>query len=193
MGWIVAGNSPSGLEAELAYYTHWLALFTGLLGIATVMLAGIAFSQLRDSQSVNRAYLSVEPRGLSPWRGEEQRFLGHVEVVNAGALPARQVSWFLKAEMSEDGDRKLFELPAERRGSQLVVGHGRMARGTPPVTSSGLPYCFVWGIVEYDDGYGRSRVTKFCHRYNCDRADFREKLTIDERDARQHEYGNAAD
>jgi hypothetical protein len=192
MVWIAYRGVPKAPDEQLDYYTLWLALFTGVLSVATLALAALAWSQWRDSRAINRAYLSVDPKGLRPWRGQTGRFLGHVAIVNAGTLPAKDMKWFLKAEMSNDGDRRDFIVPADRRGSQLVVGHGKMTRGTPPISLTGDGYCFVWGLVEYDDGYGKRRTTTFCHRYNCARDDFATSLSIDEIDARQHEFGNAA-
>jgi hypothetical protein len=55
-------------------------------------------------------------------------------------------------------------------------------------------FIYVWGQVCYDDGFGRRRFTKYCHRYN--RRVLRRLddggYGIPERDARFHEYGNDA-
>ncbi|RYE09506.1 MAG: hypothetical protein EOP22_08555 [Hyphomicrobiales bacterium] len=184
-------NVPSGQNDQLTYYTLWLTLSTALLAVATFMLVLVARQQFVDSRFMNRAYVSVEPRGLSPWRGEANRFLGHVAIVNSGVLPARNLRWVLCIEMSNDGDKQDFAIPSIRRGSQIVGARGTMARGTPPIGATGESYCFVWGLVTYDDGFGVDQTTNFCHRYNCNRDDFRRTLSIDDRDARQHEFGNS--
>jgi len=52
-------------------------------------------------------------------------------------------------------------------------------------------FLYVWGLVRYLDGFGKSRFAYFCHRYNM-AAEV--NLRIDTIDARQHEYGkNDAD
>jgi len=181
-----------GEDSLITVYTLLLTIFTGVLGIATIELALIAWRQAKDSRLNSRAYISIEPLGLSPWRGEENRFLGQVGIHNAGVLPARNLCWFLSMEMTIDGDRADFPIPDTRRGNQLVVSGATMTRGTRPLDLTDDAYCFVWGIAEYDDGFGERRFTKFCHRYNTSRKDFRSTLQIPERDARQHEFGNDA-
>jgi hypothetical protein len=182
-----------GKDAAIEAYTLMLAVFTGVLCAATIELWLSAARQAADGRLNNRAYIAVEPRGLAQWRGQPGRFLGLVHIANAGVLPARKVTWKLLIEMTNDGDRKDFPLPLDRRGSQLVVGKSFMARGTPPISNGGFDYCFVWGAVEYDDGYGQRRFTHFCHRYNCKQPGFQSNLAVAAEDGRQHEFGNAAD
>jgi hypothetical protein len=179
-------------RAALTVYTQLLAGFTAVLGIGTIELALTAVRQVSNARLNNRAYVSVDPQGLAPWRGTPGQFLGRVGVHNAGVLPARNLKWTLQIEMTDDGDRSNFPLPAKRRRSQLVVGGATMTRGTRPLAHTEHNYCFVWGIVEYDDGYGKQTCTKFCHRYNTKRADFRSTLAISDRDARQHDFDNEA-
>jgi hypothetical protein len=189
---LAAEAAPPTTETLLATYTFWLATATVALVLATLGLVLVAYRQFVDSRLNNRAYVSVEPKGLSPWRGTPNQFLAHMSVRNAGVMPARNLTWLFHIEMDNNGDRQVFPVGAQRRGSQLVVGHSAMSRGTPPTTQTGADYCFAWGVVEYDDGYGVRRTTTFCHRYNCNRADFRQTLSIPELDARQHEFGNSA-
>ncbi|KGJ69630.1 hypothetical protein BJA5080_08429 [Bradyrhizobium diazoefficiens SEMIA 5080] len=68
-------------------------------------------------------------------------------------------------------------------------------------------FLYVWGLVRYEDGFGTTRTTKFCHRYNCanvenihgeKEADAGGKgpvigLKIRSEFARVHRYGNDAD
>jgi len=78
-----------------------------------------------------------------------------------------------------------------------------MRKGTGAVSisdfSSKVEGCkqqfYVWGVINYDDGFGVKRYTKFCHRYDCSgvtpQADG--TYTIAEKYGRHHEYGNDAD
>jgi hypothetical protein len=190
--WWVIANHPVGPD-NTATYTWWLTICTALLGVATAILAALAILQFGDSRLNNRAYITVEPLGLSPWRGSANSFLGHVNVVNVGLLPARNLKWAFEIAMTNDGDRELFPEPIDLRGPQLVAGHSSMKRGSVPIERAAQDYCFVWGVITYDDGYHNSRKTTFCHRYNCDRDDFRATRIVPEGDARQHEFGNGAD
>lgn len=178
---------------EVAVYTLWLTIVTGLMAVATAGLVFMAVRQFDDSRLNNRAYIAVDPLGLSPWRGSEAQILGLVSIANVGVLPARKLKWSLCIKMTNDGDATDFPSAEPLRGDQVVVGRSTMTRGTRPASVIDAKYCFVWGVVEYDDGYGGSRRTRFCHRYNCDRNDFRKSHLIPAHDARQHEAGNEAD
>lgn len=178
---------------EVAVYTLWLTIVTSLMAVATAGLMILAHRQFADSRLNNRAYVAVEPLGLEPWRGESDRFLGLVNISNVGVLPARALKWRLYIRQTDDGDSLDFPMDQPLRGAQVVAGRSAMIRGTVPTTATPARYCFVWGIVEYDDGYGSRRTTTFCHRYNCDREDFRRTHTIRPHDARQHEVGNKSD
>jgi hypothetical protein len=173
-------------------YTLLLTAFTGVLGAATIELVLASVRQTNDARLNSRAYIAVEPMGLEPWRGSTDTFMGLAGIRNVGVLPARNLKWLFNIEMTDDGDREDFSMPTDRRGNQLVVGHSTMTRGTRPIKIGQGSYCFIWGIVEYDDGYGNLRTTSFCHRYNCGHPDFSKTLTIPERHARQHEFGNGA-
>jgi hypothetical protein len=60
-------------------------------------------------------------------------------------------------------------------------------------------YCFVWGIVYYDDGFGQKCFTRFCHRYNAEcyrhirEGFFIGKWGLVSEGAKYHQWGNEAD
>jgi hypothetical protein len=59
---------------------------------------------------------------------------------------------------------------------------------------AGENWLYVWGRVEYDDGFGSARFTQFCHRYNMSGAELglvSEGIPI--WNARYHVHGNDAD
>jgi hypothetical protein len=51
----------------------------------------------------------------------------------------------------------------------------------------------VWGIVTYDDGFGKNRYTKFCHRYGTKLFIGKSSFTIPSDAAFLHQEGNDAD
>jgi hypothetical protein len=52
---------------------------------------------------------------------------------------------------------------------------------------------FVWGIVTYDDGFGKQRFTRFCHVYFTKNIIKRLGETLPAKSARLYEHGNDAD
>jgi hypothetical protein len=52
-------------------------------------------------------------------------------------------------------------------------------------------WIYVWGRIEYHDGFVGGRFIEFCHRYNSGAADRRG--VIDEITARFHGHGNRTD
>jgi hypothetical protein len=79
--------------------TDPVAGFTALLALATLILVGIAYLQIRQGRIVQRAYVAVEPLGVH-LMVEGDRVIGHIGIRNAGRLPARQLSWFINIKHS---------------------------------------------------------------------------------------------
>jgi hypothetical protein len=52
---------------------------------------------------------------------------------------------------------------------------------------------FVWGIVTYDDGFGKQRFTRFCHVYDTKNIIKKLGVTLPAENAELNEYGNDAD
>ena len=61
-----------------------------------------------------------------------------------------------------EGDNVIPPGTGMRKGGKAIdwesfqAGRGRI----------GDSWLYVWGEVRYDDGFGNTRFTKFCHRYN---------------------------
>ncbi len=199
-----AQSQPAELEAELnkrlvditdnlASYTLGLFLVTALLAVVTGGLVYLGYRQERLTKITTRAYLSVEPEGIDRWRGQNTRVLGHVGVRNSGHSPARAVTWTLHIEFDNDGSRTDFPITRKPRYGPVITSGMTMRRGTPNVPPGKQQYCYVWGEIRYDDGLGKPRHTKFCHRYNCGIKSFANARRINPRHARYHEFGNDAD
>jgi hypothetical protein len=179
----------------VAFYTFVLAALTGVLSVSTIGLWIVTWrgvrSQSRDTEILERAYLSVEPGGLSPHHDRGDRVVSRVIFHNVGHLPARNVRWYGTGRTSGED----FEL-AEPFPGKLVLPPGAITTqrvATTFVKEIGNHF-FVWGIVTYEDGFGNSRFTRFCHIYitkayiGVDAPAF----TIPGELAELHEHGNDA-
>jgi hypothetical protein len=211
------GNEKSILGLIYDYFQKTIrdpvAGFTGLLFIATLLLAKIASAQIKDGRVVQRAYIAVDPLGIE-LKVDGGSLLGQVGFRNAGNLPARDVGWFVGIKWShcdalEDGDFPRGEIKGKNvappgtvlpRGSKESVGLQVLNDACNLTGSVELPnqkavFLYVWGIVRYHDGFSAGRTTKFCHRYNwINRGrDSSDKYNLAAKWARYHEHGNDAD
>jgi hypothetical protein len=200
-------------DEALAQYTKWLTFATVGLVAATIFLGWTGEKQLdlirhltdrqaSDTRILQRAYLSVIPRGVTPYLSTEDRLGCDVSFYNAGALPAREVCWFINKALSIDAHRKDFPIANDRfYGSNIIPPKSEMRKGAEGMDAKPLAefieggnrddrWLYVWGQVRYKDGFGMPRFTSFCHRYNLLGID---KNTIPAENGRFHEYGNYTD
>ena len=183
------------IEAPSIDAASWIsAASAAVIAIFTAVLVTISYRQHRDARILQRAYLSVEPEGIRRWRGTS-RVLGHVGIRNTGHLPAREVSWILHIASDTDYARATFSISNAPRGDHVITPGSTMTRGTEPanIAAGDGQYCYVWGKISYKDGFGVSRFTRFCHRYNCSLPSFVSRQKIDAEYARHHDFGNDAD
>jgi len=198
----------------VAFFTLWIAAFTFALAVSTVGLWIVTWRglirQRRDTQILQRAYIAVDALGVKPF-GE--RAVAHISVRNAGRLPARKVWWFITHELSGDGQKRDFVIDeAMFYGGNLVLPPDtNMARShdcvLPPNCVKqfsggqfGGPriFLYIWGEIRYTDGFGTSRWTRFCHRYDHRAIQSRvvgqrAETWLAAQDMRYHQYGNDAD
>ena len=160
-----------------------IAIFTIVLAGSTIGLWLITWcgirSQLRETKILQRAYLSVEPAGIAPL-SKPNNCVPWIDICNRGNLPARNVKWLIKHAPKLDGRFNNFPATIEeakgknvvppgtamRQGGHIVLVDNSKALAEAIWKEDGL-YLYVWGAVFYDDGFGESRTTRFCHRYNC--------------------------
>jgi hypothetical protein len=220
------------ISDPLALYTFVLTAFTGILGVSTVLLwwetRRIRKSAAEDIRTLQRAYLSVEPygvhahneRGRARLPGDKGPFqcVPQIKISNAGNLPAREIRWRIEHKFGFDGRLDDFH-PDETKceGRNVIPPSGHMIQGgivinvgevgtTDPgeLREETDSFLYVWGIVIYDDGFGETRRTRFCHRYNCVNLDYVWAVVkaskrgcigrfIAAEFARYHRYGNDAD
>jgi hypothetical protein len=130
-----------------------IAAFSLLLVLVTGGLVGVGYLQLRQTKILERAYISVEPLGISPFVSDDQtnlrEIVGHINFVNVGRLPARDAS-IIQASLTwcecllEEKDLKFKEHPPMK----IVIPPGtKMPLGTNPYPGNhigGDGYFYVW-------------------------------------------------
>jgi hypothetical protein len=194
-------------KSIVAAFIVILALSTVLLWITTLQLwkssdrAGT--QQIRDTEILQRAYITAYPLGIGPYRRQEEWIDARVEIRNVDKLPGTTLEWMVCRKFSRNPHLAWFPMNSKRlegshviapgaeiRKSSLRISIRRLARFKAGMESRNR-FLYVWGVVRYKDGFSYSRFTRFCHRYNiAAEVDFR----IDPVDARHHEYGpNDAD
>jgi hypothetical protein len=202
------GNVGDFLKAD-----WFVAAFTGLLAFVTYRLVTstnrlwqetrrAATKQEQDTRILQRAYISVEPQGIEPFLDGSDRLVPSVSIRNAGNLPAAHVSWSIHREISSDPRRVDFKtevqegnivlaprMLARKGGKHLTLSELLSVKPTPQQSKE--HWIYVWGRVEYHDGFQGNRFIEFCHRYNVSAADQRGK--IDAATGRYHEHGNRTD
>jgi hypothetical protein len=157
-----------------------VAAFTGVLAISTVGLWIVSWRgfarQRQDTRILQRAYVGVDPGGIKLW-SDGSELVAHVLIKNAGNLPASNAKWaiYLRADTTADE----IDFPIEEShvdGFHFIVPHGTITFGNRvpriklqdalAMRDAGPCYFYVWGRVDYLDGFNRWRKTGFCHRYN---------------------------
>jgi len=146
------------------------AIATTVVACLTVILAGVGRRQVKDTRILQRAYLSANIGGISPFRTIEEReghiVLAHVDIANVGHLPARRVSCCIKIVQSEDGELADFPIDEQDFLGSYVLTPGAITRqGSDSITLAEKGYIYVWGRIRYLDGFDKQRTTDFCHRY----------------------------
>jgi hypothetical protein len=150
--------------------------FTGLLFVATLLLAHIAARQVKDSRAIQRAHVFV----LSP--GYRFNFDNHGAIVgmrlwvilkNSGTTPASNMTVLTGATWATNIEDFVFGQPSEG-AREIVLGPAAEIAGggsdiSPAHTLGNFNrqgHQFLWGIVRYRDIFYRSRehVLEFCFR-----------------------------
>ena len=191
---------------DLIFGYQALDVFTAVLAAATILLMSVTWigirNQSRETRILQRAYISAEPGGVSPFLPRDltaqptnQTFVGHTGFRNAGRLPARNVRWYTDAEYSTDPDYEPVRF-GELTGKNVISPGEAMTQAS---LEKDIPerygYFFVWGKIVYDDGFGNEQKTIFCHRYNLRRLERRKTggfFRIRRRYGRHHDKGNDA-
>lgn len=216
-------ESDLSAQTQMANWAFWLLIVT--LGSTGITLAGIWFVRenliavrtanasareaydLAERSSIRqlRAYLNVSPEGINPLRVRKE-VVGHILLKNVGHVIAKEVRLVvnLVASANRDYDPAIEHATSNvpnpigallpnaevRRGSRQTVARSEIDPNfSPPL------YVFVWGKVQYEDGFGNSCTTNFCHRYSSESTNvdyMSESSSISKMVCRIHETGNDA-
>ena len=103
-----------------------LVIFTGILAIFTGRLW---FTTERDTRILQRAYLSVIPRGVEQYKSLNGMLSCDVAFFNAGNLPAQNVQWIIHREFDVNGLREKFELTKAFSGNNIIPPKSEMRKG----------------------------------------------------------------
>ncbi|MGP0089892.1 MAG: hypothetical protein ACLPKB_08025 [Xanthobacteraceae bacterium] len=188
-------------NAQLALFTQLLFYATVVLGIATGGLIWLGWKQLLHGREVERAFISVEPGGIRPYGGDDNRIACDIIINNAGNLTARNLFWFSDKKYSADAEEKCFPI-GPMVGGIVLAPKVQARKGTTEPTNKAdfdksridakpdKAWLYVWGRVAYHDGFKGGRYINFCHRYNLRGA---EGFDIPKENGRYHEHGNHTD
>jgi hypothetical protein len=212
----------ASLFAGVVRFFHFLwkeADHDNITAVATVMIAVFTLTlwrstkrlwqahehqsaqQANDTRILQRAYLDVDVGGIDRTIPDTMTTpppsVGHIVIRNTGHLPARRVSLFINTRTSgDDGEEELPIGEITEQNRALMPG-ARMTVGSPPLQFEDIDrrearWAYVWGRVTYEDGFGDSRFTNFCHRYPTARlnGDWAGGFRIAAEHGRNHEHGN---
>ena len=151
-----------------------------------------------------RAYVTIDPAGIEKILLPTQ--IARITIKNSGDLPASDVRWIIYSDIDENRLRKDFDVDVTKiePGTNLLAPKDGMSRfqdlhhakATVEKIGRDEAALYVWGQVFYQDGFGKERWTKFCHRYEKDCMRLIDTATGHEmtaKRARQHQYGNGTD
>jgi hypothetical protein len=196
-------------DAFVALFTLVLTVVTGALWWSTRNLwqatVDSAKRQEKDTEILQRAYVSAEPLGVEPMQ-DKNKVIAHVDYRNVGHLPAREFqSSYVRMKWTSDdtwGETALGIQDVLEYKSVLPV-QGKVTAGARTADTIAaehlakkIGYIWVWGILTYMDEFSATlRYTKFCHRYPCAQARGNKRIgfSIDARYGRYHHHGNEAD
>jgi hypothetical protein len=171
------------------------AISTLIVAIFTVVLARVAWKQIRDARILQRAYLDVGFGGIRDSTAGE--LVGHVDFKNVGHLPAQKLHWLVRLD-SGDSHWRSPKIRNKYLTGESVIPVGakwpKGSNGLPHPADAGGVYLYVWGRATYADGFRwRKRRVDFCHRYPWKmRTQNGGGVSISAEYARYHEYGNNA-
>jgi hypothetical protein len=194
-------------------------LAAGLIAAAAALFAAwLAFNSLkeqiaiseRNTRLLQRAYISIEPLGINPWRspatGAPCNVVGHVQCRNTGRLPARNfklstigMKWVADDRIEKERPPKVEEVEEYEQAipiqATVTVGSAGLCREDLERMVDKKGYLLVWGKATYTDGFGTPRSIEFCHRYPCIdcTGDTQKGYSIGTANVRYHNHGNEQD
>jgi len=215
--WRVADLANRWAALIVAVFTVIVAIFAARLWRSTEKLWIATNRTLQQAEQASRkglrAYVSVEPLGISEYAGHNL-LVGRFNIRNIGKIPARDVSIYSTIGLDADAARGEFPIGTARISPTVLQPGAEMAFTSyegyaipadyldrdEPLKLAG--YLYVWGEVLYTDELNTMGWTSFCHRYPCEMfgmsvneasAGRDRNRSIDRKFARYHEQaGNEA-
>jgi hypothetical protein len=125
-----------------------------------------------------RAYISVEI-GVALYQDEKLKFGAHPVVSNSGFTPARNLRYKIMAAVLDTNlsDKFKFAEPSQERTNDVTLSPRQSfviaaavenrfeEKDVKEIMYGEVRRLYVWGTVTYDDIFGGSWETKFCHNY----------------------------
>jgi hypothetical protein len=153
------------------------ALATGLLAVITWRLVALGREQSNTTRAELRAYLSVVV-GAGVYQDDKCKFEAKPGIINNGQTPAYNVRYRAKAEILSDSVAVsyTFTAPPDTPKSQSSIGpkENRLLSAILPyrvadsevqdIMDGNGKALWVWGVVHYDDVFGKAHFTQFCQR-----------------------------
>ena len=147
-------------------------LLPSLVFCSTGGLVWVGYTQIWTTRAQLRAYVDVAPRGVTTLVNKPD-VLAHLAFVNRGHLPARKLRAGIKIKWSDNDDLDTLDEVEIGKVSTILRPGTEAEQGTSPVNAAEtsnvnaeLGFVYVWGKIEYEDGFGKNRWRIFCHRYN---------------------------
>jgi hypothetical protein len=174
------------------------AVATAVVAVFAIVLACVGRRQIADTRILQRAYLTVEPKGIE-WTTNET-LVGQVAFTNVGKLPATAFVSVVNKIVVRNAEWVtpiLTDAGLRRRPPGLIPIGGEVLQSSGGITRQevteaqvdGEKYLYVWGRAN------RKRYINFCHRYPLEKMDPEPQglgYSISAKFARHHEYGNDA-
>jgi hypothetical protein len=126
-----------------------------------------------------RAYVVVNVvSGTIQDRSKNLKFEGSPLITNSGKTPAHNVRWRTNSIALRDSESGTYSFPSgEKEFGGEVLGVGQTMRlgvvypdfydaedvEDIKLGENGRAF-YYWGVISYDDAFGKPRVTHFCHR-----------------------------
>jgi hypothetical protein len=180
------------------------AVASAVVAVFTIALASVGRRQTADTRILQRAYLTVEPRGVE-WHSSGL-LVGQVAFKNVGKLPATAFVSVVNKIVVRNAEWVtpiLTDAALRRKPPGLIPIGGEVLQGSGGITRQevteaqvdGEKYLYVWGRARFKNGFNRTRYINFCHRYPLEKMDPEPEglgYSISAKFSRHHEYGNNA-
>jgi hypothetical protein len=167
------------MNDAITLYTFWLVLFTGVLAVATIILAGftidLAFTSRKTAKRQLRAYVAA--RGISVYGfGPDLPVRIGFRMINHGQTPAYDVSHASAIEILPHPLPPNFQLPTPTTPTPssfvlhpnasfdavIVAATAFNAVQINMATANEGFRIYLYGTVTYRDAFDEKRETTFC-------------------------------